>query len=218
MIQVTASGVSGWPSRSRLAALRRDFARERFLRLPGLLEPSLLERVLAAVAACRFAAPERSAGLIAVEGATRREADLLLTFLLQQPRLFEFVEAVTGCPRVRSFGGRLIRQRPGSGHFLDWHSDAEFDGARLASISLNLGREPYLGGVLQFRPRRGRRVRSEIANVGCGDAVLFSAAGDAVHRNTPLRGRRAKVAFSGWFYGDRRGDVPMFHHPPPGRP
>lgn len=217
MIQVSASGVTGWPSPRRLAAMRRGFERDHFVRLPRLLEPDLLARVLAALDATRFATKESKRGLISMEGSVSQEADFLLTFCLQDPKLFELVAAVTGCPPIRSFAGRLIRMRPGPGHFLDWHCDASFDAQRLASISVNLSREPYRGGLLQFRARDSSRILSEVANTGLGDAVLFPAYGQVLHRNTPLRGARSKTAFSGWFHADRKGRDAMFRRDPPRR-
>ena len=213
MIQLSASGVVKWPAPRRLAGLRRAFARDHFVRLPALLEPGLLARVMTALDATRFAPKERS-GVISMEGSRNHEADFLLTFCLQHPRFFELIEAVTGSPSIRSFAGRLIRMRPGSSHFLDWHSDASFDPQRLASISVNLGREPYRGGLLQFRAAGSTRVLSEISNTGCGDAVLFPAYGEVLHRNTPVLGSRPKTAFSGWFYADRKGRDAMFCRPP----
>ena len=149
--------------------------------------------------------------MIRAERAATREAEFLLCFCLQHPEFFAFVEAVTGCPPVKSFGGRLLRLSPGKGHFLDWHRDDAYDARRLASLSLNLSPKPYAGGVLQFRRPGAPGVTSQVANTVQGDAVLFRAAGETMHRNTALTGTRAKTAFSGWFYSDRTGgELSMF--------
>ena len=55
-----------------------------------------------------------------------------------------------------------------------------------------------------------------IANVGPGDAILFSIADEFQHRVTPMQGSVAKTAFAGWF-GSTRDYRDTVHQrtPPP---
>lgn len=208
VLRLGPRGLERPPSRAVVAALKRAFARDGFVRLPGLLAPDLRDAAMDRVRATRFRVSE-SATMIGLEGSEEHSADYALNFLLQDGEFFAFVSAVTGCPLPRSFAGRLIRSRGGEGHFLDWHEDAAFDAGRLASLSVNLSPRPYRGGLLQFRLPGETRPRSEVANVVPGDAVLFAARGSE-HRNTPLEGRGVKTAFSGWFYADRAGTDGFF--------
>jgi hypothetical protein len=204
-IRLTAAGVLNLPAKPAAAALRRDFEARHFVLLRNFLEGPLLAQALAVLKATRFKARKTPKDLFAVESSESHGADYLLTFLMQDPRFFEFVEAVTGCAPIRSFAGSVIRSRPGRGHFINWHSDVDYDPLRLASISLNLSSPPFRGGLLQFRRRGQERAASEIANTGLGDAVLFKAGGGIEHRNTPVTGTSPKTAFAGWFYSDRKG-------------
>ena len=49
----------------------------------------------------------------------------------------------------------------------------------------------------------------EVANTGLGDAVVFRVSRTLEHRNTKIRGKVAKTAFSGWF-ADADGLVDTF--------
>ncbi len=204
---LSASGPLSLPNERERSRLRAEFAARRFVRLPGLLAPELLERMLSKLDADSFRASESHSGLIAAEGTVSHEVDFTLTFCVQHPEFFRFIEDVAGCVPIKSFAGRVIKFSPKGKHFLDWHSDNWYDARRIASLSVNLGREPYSGGLLQFRRPRARTVAGQVANTRCGDAVLFSATEEMLHRNTPLRGDRPKIAFSGWFYSDRKAGL-----------
>jgi hypothetical protein len=120
-----------------------------------------------------------------------------LTFLVNDPRLVALVEQITECGRIGSFDGRIYRFVPGSRHFDSWHDDLGKN--RLVAMSLNLGREPYAGGVLQIRNRHTGAVLAEVVNRQAGDAVLFRLREDLQHQVTPLEGNAPRTVFAGWY-------------------
>jgi hypothetical protein len=121
----------------------------------------------------------------------------IFLLLFNNSRLFEAVQRITGCPPIAGFGGRIYRIDPGTDQFLDWHEDTA--GNYLVGLSVNLGPEPYGGGVFQIRERRSKRITCEVAHQRPGDAHLFSIAPKLEHRVTPLTGSVSRVAGSGWF-------------------
>lgn len=208
VLELGRTGLLRRPSPGQVEALRREFEAQDFVRLPGLLAPELLQTALDKLSAARFDSVERIKNVIRAEHAPR-ELDCVLSFCFQHSELFAFVESVTGCRRIRSFEGRVLRLRPVKSHFLAWHRDTAWDDRRLVALSINVGPEPFSGGVLQFRRPGSRQPTSQIANTTCGDAVLFR--GSVPHRNTPVSGARPKLSFSGWFYCDRPGgELAMF--------
>jgi hypothetical protein len=78
-----------------------------------------------------------------------------------------------------------------------WHADLH--AGHQVGMSVNLGAEPFDGGVFEIRRAGTTAPLDAIANVGAGDAILFSIADDLEHRVTPMRGAVAKTAFAGWF-------------------
>ena len=121
----------------------------------------------------------------------------LLHVLLNNRELRRLVEQVTGCGCIGSFQGRVYRVIPGQGHHDAWHND--LGEQRLLALSLNLSAEPYQGGVLQIRERASQRIVYEIANIGCGDAIVFRLDKKLQHRITEVEGVWHKTAFAGWF-------------------
>jgi hypothetical protein len=117
--------------------------------------------------------------------------------LLNNPALFELLQNITGCGRIGRFHGRVYRMVPGAGHYDFWHDDA-FDN-RMITISINLSREFYRGGLLQIRERKSQRFLHEVANTGLGDAIVFRVDRGLQHRVTDVEGDVEKVALSGWF-------------------
>ena len=130
---------------------------------------------------------------------TDRALTGVLQLLTNAGPLFNLVEAVSGCGPIGSFVGRVYSVVPGQGHHDAWHDDMV--GGRLAAMSLNLGLEPFEGGVLQIREQASRRLLNEIANTGPGDAVVFRLSFGFEHRITEVQGRASKTAFAGWFRG-----------------
>ena len=199
MCQITAHGAIPLPA-DALASLQREFRACRCVRIPSLLAPALLARLQREVAAAAFV--DRAHGSISTELCMVRNACLgTLNFLANDPAMLGFVEAVTGCPRLTSFVGRVYRLDASRGHYDSWHAD--IDAGHEVGLSLNLSDQPFDGGVFEIRRVGTPQPLASHANVVPGDAILFSIAADLEHRVTPMRGAAPKTAFAGWFGGAR---------------
>jgi 2OG-Fe(II) oxygenase superfamily len=182
-------------SDGELAGLRREYERRHLVRLPGLLEPSLLDRIRSEVDAAEFEPRE-----------TELERELcmapgrafgLVMLIANDPSLFEVVRAITACGRIGRFDGRVYRMLPGAGHGNDWHDDVIAN--RLVAMSVNLSPSPYSGGVLEIRDSHSGEILRRVAGTGPGEAVLFRIAPQFEHRVTAVEGELAKTAFVGFF-------------------
>ena len=197
-IQITRAGTQVTLSLADVAILRAEFEAAHCIRLPGLLAPDLLAALLVRIARARFEdrvhegiGPNRELWM------TDQALTGVLQLLTNARPLFDLVETVTGCDRIGSFLGRVYRVVPGHGHHDAWHDDMV--GGRLVAMSVNLGLEPFEGGVLQIRERPTRRMLNEIANIGPGDAIAFRLSRGLEHRIAEVQGRVAKTVFAGWF-------------------
>jgi hypothetical protein len=121
----------------------------------------------------------------------------LLWLLVNDDRLFRVVEAVTGCPHIGSFHGRVYRFTESPSHHDSWHDDLADN--RLIAMSINLSSEAYDGGVLQIRDSTSGEILHEESNTGLGDALIFRLAPGLQHQVTNVSGSRPKTAFAGWF-------------------
>jgi hypothetical protein len=196
VIRIGTAGAEGALQPDELERLTRQFSEQRAIRLPGLLEPPLLD-----VASER--AERAPFQLRTLDGLGRQLAgadpvlEMMLLVALNRPPLYALLEAVTGRSPVRGIEGGVYRLAPGTGHELPWHDDGNEPG-RLLGFSLHLGRVPYEGGLFQLRARSGGPLFFEIANTGLGDAVVFAVDAGLEHRVTPVEGRSPRTAFAGW--------------------
>jgi hypothetical protein len=190
---LTRSGVQGAVD---AAALRDEFRRAHCVRLPGLIDRSLLDDISARMASGVFRT--KAHGDAALELCLEPDETVgLLHFLVNEPAMFRLIETVSETAPIKSFFGRVYRHVPGGGHFQDWHGDVEPD--RHIGLSINLGAQPYGGGVFQIRHRDSERLSAAVHNTGFGDAIVFRLRDDLEHRVTALEGAVAKTAFAGWF-------------------
>jgi hypothetical protein len=197
--QITAHGATP-AAAGTVASLQREFRAHCCARIRGLIEPGLLARLQAQVARASFV--DRAHGAISTELCMARNACLgTLNFLANDPAVLRFVEDVTGCRRLTSFVGRVYRLEASRGHHDSWHADVA--AGHEVGMSVNLGAEPFDGGVFEIRRVGTTQPLASHANVGPGDAILFSIAGDLEHRVTPMRGAATKTAFAGWFSAGR---------------
>lgn len=176
--------------------LRARFERHHWIRLPRLLDDSLLRQVQRGVEAAAFV-EIRHTDVEPPSVDVRMEPNAtagMLALLCNDPALLGGVEALTGCA-VSRFSGFVYRLAPGVGEH-HWHNDL-VHGRRVA-MSINLGPEPYEGGLLQLRDRESGAVIGEAANTGAGDAVLFRIDARLQHRVLPVTAG-VKTAFAGWF-------------------
>jgi hypothetical protein len=132
-------------------------------------------------------------------------ASALLLMLLNDPRLFQLVEAISGCEPIGSFRSRTYRMLPDAGHFSPWHNDAL--PGRLAALSVNLSPAPYAGAALQVRDASTLEIVREIDDMGFGDAVLIEISREYEHRNSPLLGAAPKTSHAGFFYAGERSPL-----------
>lgn len=200
MIQLTRSGTVVSASPRDLDHLRERFEREHCVRLPQFLEPGLCRFIQSEIDRAQFheRVYEDMEPVLRDLTMTTNVADGMLDLLLMNDaKLFEFIQCVTGSGPIGSFAGRVYRLIPGQHHYEAWHDD--LGGHRLVAISINLGRERYAGGVLQIRERASGAIVHESANTGAGDAIVFRLSRLLEHRVTKLQGHVAKTAFSGWF-------------------
>ena len=200
MLQLTSRGAVGTSRAPAVTRLRDEFRAHRCVCVPSFIEPRLLLRIQAQIAGATFA--DRAHGRISTELCMERNACLgLLNFLVNDPAVFRFVEQVSGGDGLRSFVGRVYRLLADREHYDSWHADLHPD--HEIGMSVNLGTAPFDGGVFEIRRTDSAEPLAALANVGPGDAILFSIADDVEHRVTPMRGPVAKTAFAGWFAATR---------------
>lgn len=178
-----------------LAYLRARFAADHAVKLEAMLSVGLGERVRKRLASASFHVKVHPTG---VEHCLD-DGELLdeLMFLFNDPTLFRTVEAMTQCPRIGSFAGRLYRMPSAEGFGDEWHRDLTEH--RMIALSLNLGDRPCEGGVLELREASTKRTLRAIPNPRFGDAVLFRLHEALEHRITPVVGDEPKLAWAGWF-------------------
>ena len=196
MVRITRSGTLRVGSPAELAEAGARFARDGYLKLLGFVDPPLLALLLDAADGAEFR--ERTHHGIGVELCA---APGLLSGTLElacnDPALFSAIDALTGCGSIGCFEGRVYRLAPSTGHYDSWHSDVGQD--RLVAMSVNLGREPFEGGLLQIRKADSDAILSEVANPVTGDAVIFRIHADYRHRVGTVTGRQPRTAWAGWF-------------------
>ena len=171
IVQVTKEGTVIAASKKQLRRLRSQFEREHCLCFPEFLEPSLLKSVRRKISKAKFRTKIHAASGIEL-GMKANEATDMLHFILNDPRLFEFLEAVTGCKPVNFFYGRVYSMLPGSNHHHGWHNDNLYNN-RLLGVSINLSAGVFQGGSLQLRIKKNKKLIHEVTNSGFGDLVIL---------------------------------------------
>lgn len=199
MIQLTRGGARIALTDDEAEALRGEFASRHILRLPRLLDESLAATIESRLAGARFRT--RMEGGLEIEGTLEEPALVdLFRFVLNDPALFALVDRLTSCGPIGCFTGRVYRRRastrPGEQYY-PWHNDVADD--RMIGLSINLGREPFQGGVLQVRDAATQAPITEIANTGYCDAVLFRISDALEHQVTPVEGGALRTVMAGWF-------------------
>jgi hypothetical protein len=196
MIQLTRTETVFSGPALDLESLRSRFDREHCIQLPSLLEPGLLQFVQRKLGQVRFNRTIHEG--VGVELLMADDLVLnLLFFLINNPKFLQIIKTITSCCKIRGFTGRVYRMMPGNDHYDLWHHDMVED--RLVAMSINLSSEIYSGGILQIRDKYSQRIVHEVANIGCGDAIVFRLARSLEHRITNVEGAVPKTAFAGWF-------------------
>ncbi len=199
MIQLTRGGLRIDLPDDRADGLRADFASRHVLRLPRFLDAALAAAIESRLAGARFRA--RVEGGLEIEGTLEEPVLIdLFRFVLNDPALFDVVDRLTSCGPIGCFTGRVYRRRastrPGEQYY-PWHNDVADD--RMIGLSINLGREPFQGGVLQVRDAATQSPITEVANTGYCDAVLFRISETLEHQVTPVEGGAMRTVMAGWF-------------------
>ena len=181
-----------------LEVLRRKFAEQPYVELPGFVAPALLSIVERAMNAGDFAHrahPGIGEELCLEAGPATAACQLVFN----DPALLDAVTQVAACSVLGCFDGRVYRLEPQAGHYDSWHSDASDN--RMVGLSVNLSREPFSGGVLEIRRAVSQQPEYAVPSVAFGSAVLFRISPALRHRVTPVRGGVARTAYAGWFRG-----------------
>ena len=140
-----------------------------------------------------------------------RAAEAMLMFFPNNPASLRLVEQITGQPRIGVFSGRVYRMTSSGGHYHASHND--FSEGRVATMSVNLSRQPFDGGALQLKRSDSDEILQDLRNTGFGDALLFPISRDLVHRVEGVKGDVPKTAFAGWFF-DVEDVLPNFRNSP----
>ena len=110
MIQVTRRGIELSSSAKTVEELRTQFELDNYFRLPGLLEPGLLDLIQGQIDRAEFR--ERVHERIDSNKElclTESTAFGALLFLMNDEKLFQVIQEVTRCDRIRCFEGRVYR-------------------------------------------------------------------------------------------------------------
>lgn len=194
-LQIHRAGLTVSASPAEVEDLSQQFQQRHAIVLEQLLEPGLLAQVQEALGRAQFL--PRHHGRVGSELCATEDslAVHMLLLLTNNPRLLALIQTITGCPPVGGYEGRIYRLPPSPEYFDNWHSDMQ-DG-RLIGMSINLGAEPYQGGV--FELREGARPLCRLENTIPGNALLFRIREGLQHHVTSVEGLVPKTAFAGWF-------------------
>jgi hypothetical protein len=182
-------------SEADIERARADFEKQDWVRLPAILDRELLRIAQSQLGESQF--EEKTANLYRELTVTDNALPFALLLLLNNRRLFQLIEQITGCGHIGCFRGRIYRIVPDANHHVEWHTD--LNGTRLVALSVNLNTEPYEGGVLSIREAATGRILCELTNSGFGDAILFRIDERLQHRVSDVEGTVSKTALAGWF-------------------
>jgi hypothetical protein len=197
-LQVARAGLVQ-PSAGELAALRAEYDVRHCVTLPRFIEPALrswIHRRLAGAAWDRVVHADLDPPSVDLNLADPL-VEGTIHALLQDANLFAAVRAITGCEAIGMYAFRLYRMDADAGHTDSWHGDN--DGNRMATLSVNVGSEPFEGGGLQIREQATGRLVHRVHNIGPGDAILFRIDPALEHCVEEVRGPVSKYAIAGWF-------------------
>lgn len=202
MIRITQNGLVQ-PSEPEILELQQEFKEKRCIVIPQLVEEKLLENILQGIAKGEFFENNHDQiknGLYTLEDTLKSKniATHLIHFIINNKEFFKLIQEITGCREIKGFKGRIYKLEPGGQHKLDWHEDT-FDPVRVLAISINLGANPYEGGVFQIKRKNSDEVLREVPCGNLGDAHIFDISNNLLHRVTATTGKHPRVAAAGWF-------------------
>lgn len=195
MMQITASGPVD-DGQDDTSALREHYLANDYVRLPGFCHPDFLREIQAELRTAPFI-PKVHRGIGEELVCWESKNGDRLTFVMNDPKLFAWIDRITACGQIGCFLGRIYRMAANQAHHDSWHSDV--GGHRLVALSLNLSEEPYHGGTLILREGGRPETERRLVNIVPGDAVMFRLHPDLEHWITDVETGPPKTAWAGWF-------------------
>jgi len=197
VVQLTRTGTQRADA-GTLARAREAFEQQQLIRIPGFLAPDLRDTLADLVERAEFKHRIHHDINFAVDVSIEDpEIRWTLIFLMNDPALFDAIRAITGCGPIGYCNPLVYKIVPDAGHFDSWHDDV--DGNKMIGMSINLGRQPFSGGVLQIRRHSTEAILHHEHNTGFGDAMLFRIDDGLEHFVTPVTGNVPRLALAGWF-------------------
>ena len=198
-IQITDSGTIFSGSKKDLTDLKNEFDKYHCIKLSRLLESRLLKSIQHQLDQDEFYEDRYKVGKDKATGFLPKNKKItsLLHFLVNDKGFFELINKITGCHGIGCFTGRVYSKIPTLGQYDSWHDDLSDN--RMISMSINLSKDIYSGGVLQIFDCKSKKIIYEVANTGFGDAIIFRISPDLKHRVTKVIGNVTRTTFTGWF-------------------
>ncbi|MEP7091167.1 MAG: phytanoyl-CoA dioxygenase family protein, partial [Nocardioidaceae bacterium] len=146
-------------------ALREQFQRQAFVKLPGVLSPAVVRRLAERLEQLlRAEHGDDVAGRFTALEQMWLHDDLMRSVALS-PRIGDLAAALLGEPAVRVYHDNALSKEPGCGR-TPWHHDAEhfpLDTVQAVTAWVPVSAVPGRMGPLSFA--RGRQVREEVADL-----------------------------------------------------
>ena len=182
-----------------LQNLKNQFDKNHYVRLPGLLESGLLKFIQNKLDKDKFLEDRYKVGDDSAVGYRFEDENTLglLLFLINDEKLFHFVQKITSCKKIGCFTGRVYSKIPDLGQYDSWHDDLTDD--RMVAISINLSTDVYSGGDLEILDKRSDEVITVPANKGFGEGIIFRLAPYLEHRVTKVYDKYPRTVLTGWF-------------------
>jgi hypothetical protein len=196
MLRVGEAGAARTADGAEIALQKARFRDRHAVKIAGFLEPSFLAKVQSWLRAATFA-PKSHEGIGSELVCWNSPAADALLFVVNDPAVFKLITEVTGVGPIGCFLGRIYRMTAESAHHEFWHSDV--GDHRLLALSVNLGEEPYRGGVTVLREQGKPATEQVLENTTPGDALLFRIDEALEHTLTDVEPGPPKTAWAGWF-------------------
>ena len=196
MIHVDVSGPIQTGGEAEMALLRDTFRERGHVHLPGFVTPTFLRQIQADLRTAPFV-PKTHKGIGDELVCWDSVSGDKLTFFMNDPKVFAWIDQITGCGPLGSFLGRIYRMAAGASHHDSWHSD--IGDHRLVALSANLSEEPYHGGTLIVREGGRPETEVHLPNTVPGDAIMFRLVEGFEHWISDVEEGPPKTAWAGWF-------------------
>ena len=199
IIKITKSGAVISGSKKDLTNLRNEFNKYHCIKLPRLLEDKLLKSIQDQLDQDEFYEDKYKVGKEKAIGYLPKNKSVasLLHFLVNDQELFRIIQKIVSCSHIGCFTGRVYSKIPNLGQYDSWHDDL-YDN-RMISMSINLSKDIYKGGLLQIFDCKSKKIVHEVANTGFGDAIIFRISPHLKHPVTKVTGKVPRTPFTGWF-------------------